>query len=88
MVDPVYAAKSLLKFTSQIKITVRDLLQEMAVLIGLHSVEGVRDCFSSRVHSNNLFKGEPMVYELISKYSVSGNLPKKGSGFKEGLCSQ
>jgi hypothetical protein len=52
------------------------LLEEMAIQIELHSVEGIKDCFSRGVNPNDLFKGEPLIYELTSEYT-------RGPGFKE-----
>ncbi|MCW3088959.1 MAG: hypothetical protein JWP81_28 [Ferruginibacter sp.] len=41
----------------------------MAVQIELHSVEGIRKCFSKGVNPNDLFNGEPLIYELTSEYT-------------------
>ena len=44
-------------------------LDELIEYIELHSVEGIRKCFSSGVSPNDHFKGEPLIYELTSEYT-------------------
>ncbi|MBL7871297.1 MAG: hypothetical protein JNM78_06785 [Cyclobacteriaceae bacterium] len=44
--------------------------------IETHSVEGIRDCFKNGINPNDLFNGEPLIYELISEYL-------RGPRFKE-----
>ena len=39
-------------------------LDDIACEIELHSVEGIRKCFSERVDPNALFREEPLIYEL------------------------
>ena len=39
--------------------------------IELHSVTGIRKCFSDGVSPNDLFHGEPLLYELTSEYTRS-----------------
>lgn len=46
-----------------------DYLKEIIVQIELHSVEGISFCFSKGVDPNTIFKGEPLIYELISEYT-------------------
>ena len=36
--------------------------------IEIHDVEGIRDCFQNGVNPNDLFRGEPLINELISGY--------------------
>ena len=48
-----------------------DYLQELIGFIELHSVEGIRECFSKGVNPNDSFKGEPLIYELTSEYTRS-----------------
>lgn len=44
--------------------------------IETHSSEGIRDCFVHGVNPNDLFRGEPLIYELTSEYT-------RGPAFKE-----
>ena len=46
-------------------------LDEIVTQIELHSVEGIKDCFSRGVNPNDRFRGEPLIYELISEYTRS-----------------
>ena len=46
-----------------------DYLQELIGYIELHSVEGIRECFSKGVNPKDSFKGEPLIYELTSEYT-------------------
>jgi len=48
-----------------------DILQEIAIQIELHSVEGIEACFKKGLNPNSLFKGEPLIYELTSEYTRS-----------------
>jgi hypothetical protein len=48
-----------------------DYLQELIEQIELHSVEGIRECFSKGVNSNDSYNGEPLIYELTSEYTRS-----------------
>ena len=45
-----------------------DILNEIAGQIEIHSVEGIKECFSKGVSPNDIFKGEPLIYELTSEY--------------------
>lgn len=45
------------------------ILKEMAIHIELHATEGIRDCFARGADANALFKGEPLINELISEYT-------------------
>ncbi|WP_299530004.1 ankyrin repeat domain-containing protein [Ulvibacterium sp.] len=45
-----------------------DSLQEIVRQIELHSFDGIRDCFQSGITPNDTYKGEPLIYELISAY--------------------
>jgi len=44
-------------------------LKEIIIQIELHSVDGIRKCFSEGVNPNDHFKNEPLIYELISEYT-------------------
>jgi hypothetical protein len=44
-------------------------LDEIITHIELHSVEGIKSCFESGVNPNDPFRGEPLIYELISEYT-------------------
>jgi hypothetical protein len=46
-----------------------DYFQEIIGEIELHSVEGIRKCFSAGVNPNDHFRGEPLLYELTSEYT-------------------
>ncbi len=46
-----------------------DYLNELVYQIELHDVEGIRDSFGHGVNPNDLFKGEPLIYELTSEYT-------------------
>ena len=41
--------------------------------IELHSVAGISDCFEHGISPNDLFRGEPLINELISEYTRSEN---------------
>lgn len=53
-----------------------DYLQKLIGDIEIHSVEGIKECFSNGVSPNDLFRGEPLIYELTSEYA-------RGPKFKE-----
>jgi hypothetical protein len=36
-----------------------------------HSVEGIRECFANGINPNDLFRNEPLIYELTSEYGRS-----------------
>jgi hypothetical protein len=46
-----------------------DSLNDLVIQIELHSVEGIRKCFSQGVNPNDYFRNEPLIYELISEYT-------------------
>lgn len=48
-----------------------DLLEEIAGQIELHSVTGIQDCFDRGVSPNAVFKGRPLLEELVSEYTRS-----------------
>jgi hypothetical protein len=56
-------ADSLLKFKTM------DYLQKIITDIELHSVEGIRQCFDNGISPNQLYKGAPLIEELISEYT-------------------
>ncbi len=43
-------------------------LSEIVIQIELHSVEGIKKCFSQGVNPNEYFRNEPLIYELTSEY--------------------
>jgi hypothetical protein len=47
------------------------ILYELIREIELHSVEGIKKCFSRGVSPNDYFRGEPLIYELTSEYTRS-----------------
>jgi hypothetical protein len=47
--------------------TLDDIVSE----IELHAVDGIKKCFSDGVNPNDLFNGEPLLYELTSEYTRS-----------------
>jgi hypothetical protein len=46
-------------------------LQELIEQIELHSPDGIKRCFANGIDPNDHFKGEPLIYELISEYTRS-----------------
>lgn len=46
-----------------------DYLQKLIEDIELHSVEGIKECFSKGVSPNDHFRNEPLIYELTSEYT-------------------
>ncbi len=54
-------------FISEIMSTLNDIIGE----IELHSVEGIKKCFSGGIDPNTHFRGVPLIYELISEYTRS-----------------
>jgi hypothetical protein len=48
-----------------------DYFQKIIGDIELHSVEGIKECFSNGVNPNDLFRGEPLINELTSEYTRS-----------------
>lgn len=46
-------------------------LSEIIEQIELHSVEGIKKCFANGVSPNELFRNEPLIYELTSEYTRS-----------------
>lgn len=48
-----------------------DPLAELIYQIELHSVEGIRHCFSGGINPNEYFRKEPLIYELTSEYTRS-----------------
>lgn len=48
-----------------------DQFQRIIGEIELHSIEGIKECFSNGVDPNDLFRGEPLIYELTSEYTRS-----------------
>ncbi len=48
-----------------------DNLNELIIQIELHSVKGIRECFSHGVNPNDYFRNQPLIYELTSEYTRS-----------------
>ena len=46
-----------------------DLSDKIAIFIELHSVDGIRDCFENGLDPNGLYKGKPLIHELLSEYT-------------------
>jgi hypothetical protein len=46
-----------------------DYLQKIITDFELHSVDGIRECFSNGVNPNQIVNGKPLVYELINMYT-------------------
>ena len=45
------------------------MIDEIIGLIELHDVEGIRKCFEKGLSPNELFRNEPLIYELTSEYT-------------------
>ncbi|MCH5720959.1 hypothetical protein [Niabella hibiscisoli] len=45
-----------------------DHLQKIIGDFETHSIEGIRTCFKNGVNPNQLYKGQPLLYELINMY--------------------
>lgn len=45
-----------------------DYFQKLIGDIECHSVEGIRECFENRMDPNSIFKGKPLLFELITGY--------------------
>jgi Ankyrin repeat len=66
-----------------------DALHEIAIQIELHSVEGIKACFQKGVSPNDLFKGKPLLYELISEYTRSSRFKQCVKAFVDsGLAGE
>lgn len=46
-------------------------MDEIIEAIELHDVAAIRKCFSAGVSPNDIFNGEPLIYELTSEYTRS-----------------
>jgi hypothetical protein len=46
-------------------------IDDLITQIELHSVEGIRRCFEEGVDPNDLFRDQPLIYELTSEYTRS-----------------
>ena len=46
-----------------------DNLSKIAIQIELHSVDDIKECFKNGINPNDLFNGEPLIYELTSEYT-------------------
>lgn len=45
-----------------------DYLEKLIGDIECHSVEGIRTCFQNGINPNAIFRGKPLIYELITEY--------------------
>ena len=45
-----------------------DYLKKLIGDIEIHSFEGIKECFENGISPNDIFKGEPLIYELTSEY--------------------
>ena len=45
-----------------------DYLQKIIGDFEIHSVEGIKECFEKGVDPNSLYKGKPLIYEMINMY--------------------
>src|SRR5688572_23455567 len=48
-----------------------DYAEKIIGEIEIHSVDGIEECFRNGVSPNDLFRGEPLIYELTSEYTRS-----------------
>lgn len=48
-----------------------EIIDDIVLQIELHSVEGIRNCFEKGLNPNELYHGQPLIYELISEYTRS-----------------
>ncbi|WP_339814616.1 hypothetical protein [uncultured Imperialibacter sp.] len=46
-------------------------LKDIITQIELHSIEGIKKCFQEGASPNDLFRDEPLIYELTSEYTRS-----------------
>ena len=46
-----------------------DYLQKIIIDFELHDVDGIKTCFEHGVHPNQIFRGKPLIYELINMYA-------------------
>ena len=46
-----------------------EIINDIVLQIELHSVEGIRNCFEKGLSPNEIYKGQPLIYELISEYT-------------------
>jgi Ankyrin repeat len=45
-----------------------DYLQKIIGDFEIHSVEGMKECFENGVDPNQMYKGKPLIYEMINMY--------------------
>ena len=45
-----------------------DYLQKIIIDFEIHSIEGIKECFENGVDPNQLYKGKPLIYEMINMY--------------------
>lgn len=48
-----------------------DRLSKLITYIELHSVEGIKEYFANGIDPNDMYNGEPLIYELTSEYTRS-----------------
>ena len=51
-----------------------DYLQKIIGDFEIHSVEGINECFENGIDPNQLYKGKPLIYEMINMYLRSSKL--------------
>ncbi len=51
-----------------------DYLQKISGDFEIHSVEGINECFENGIDPNQLYKGKPLIYEMINMYLRSSKL--------------
>ena len=44
-------------------------LEKIIGEIEVHSVEGIKECFSNGISPNDHYNGQPLIYELTSEYA-------------------
>ncbi len=46
-----------------------DYLQKIIIDFELHDLAGIKTCFEHGIHPNLIFRGKPLIYELINMYA-------------------
>jgi hypothetical protein len=46
-----------------------DYLNKLIEQIEFHAVDGIKDCFAHGISPNDLYRNEPLIYELTSEYT-------------------
>ena len=45
-----------------------DYLQKIVGDFEIHSADGIKECFENGVDPNQIYKGKPLIYEMINMY--------------------